>query len=538
MPTRRTAIASLAGVLTVASLAVVWPGLLHAAVSRPVVQLDGDPTVRTVISEDFLFTQGGAPGAEFGSAVAFGDIDGDGFEDAIVGQRALNRVLVYLGAALPGDKAYFLDPNAADVIIEATGGGVDRIASFGFSLGAVDLDLDGKDDILIGAPFSDPSAREDAGLAYLVMGSQELADAGLFQIDDPNTSVVIHKLTRGTAASDGDLLGFSVAGGEVVGPVDAYLAVSARNADGAAAASGVVHVMWGSALLSGSRTIDLTVSSTVTFVGADAQDAFGESLAACDVDGSGDDDLVVGVLFGDGPANAGLNRGEVRVFLGENIDSGFFTGSVPASAANLTIHGAQDGDDLGFSVACGDVNDDAWGDVIAGALFADSVGDARPSAGEAYVFRGRVSQVDPNNPARRELLDPVTLAVQLPVDLGSGASADLVLFGATTADQLGFSVAVGDVDGDSIGDVIVGARRYDADQTRVNVGITYLIQGGSGLFAGAGVSRSIDLHTGTSPRTSMTRLIARGTSSSSEPTSMSSIGPGPATSGAAATSTS
>jgi len=113
-------------------------------------------------------------------------------------------------------------------------------------------------------------------------------------------------------------------------------------------------------------------------------------------------------------ADAGVNRGEALLFLGENISTGIHSGTISSAAADMTIYGATDGDDLGYTVACGDVNSDGRADLLVGAIFADSIGEARPSAGEAYLFRGRASLPDPGTPGRRLLIDPKTAAVQAP----------------------------------------------------------------------------------------------------------------------------
>ena len=61
--------------------------------------------------------------------------------------------------------------------------------------------------------------------------------------------------------------------------------------------------------------------------------------------------------------------------------------SVPGQQ-ELTILGAEPEDELGFSVASGDVNGDGMDDIIGGALLADGPDNARPDAGEAYVIFG------------------------------------------------------------------------------------------------------------------------------------------------------
>src|SRR6185503_4468496 len=112
------------------------------------------------------------------------------------------------------------------------------------------------------------------------------------------------------------------------------------------------------ALPAGGGVFDLSTGSDVSLYGEDPGDALGEWIATCDVDGAGDDDLVTGAIFSDGADNAGVNRGEMTVVLGENVAGGWQAGSIRASQADLRVHGAGNGDDFGYSVGCADLDGD------------------------------------------------------------------------------------------------------------------------------------------------------------------------------------
>ncbi|HKY33244.1 MAG TPA: FG-GAP-like repeat-containing protein [Candidatus Polarisedimenticolia bacterium] len=469
-----------------------------AVLPRPVVQLDGDASLHALDSEELLLARSGqTSGTEFGSAAAIEDVDGDGLQDAIVGQRAANRVSIYRGRRSAADAPYAADPAAADVVLTAGAGGVQQ---FGFAVAAADLDGDGLAEVIVGAPFSDAAGRSDQGAAYVIRGAGALPSGTVLDVTAPAPAgVEVLVLGRGAEAAAGDLLGFALA---VMrrGSAAPRLVVTARGAGAPSPprpGAGAAHVVAGPSLPPGG-TFDLSLGSETTIFGADASDAFGEWAAACDVDGAGEEDLLVGAIFGDGPANAGVNRGEALLFLGENLTGGHFGPQAGAADADLTLSGATNGDDLGYSVACADLNGDGLGDMVAGALFADAAAESRPSAGELYVVRGRPSV--PGAGGRRVLIDPLTSAAQQPIDLGAQPGyPDLTLLGATTGDQLGFSAAAGDLDGDGVGDLMAGARLYDRSQSAVNTGIVYLLLGGSSLLSrpSPAAGRVIDLRAGT-----------------------------------------
>ena len=177
------------------------------------------------------------------------------------------------------------------------------------------------------------------------------------------------------------------------------------------------------------------------FTGEVAGDFAGLSVStAGDVNGDGFDDVLVGAPY----ANAG--GGVAYLLLGSTEPS---TRSLHAADAQLW--GDPDGEFAGISIAgAGDTDGDGFGDVLVGAV--DNA-DGGYMAGAAYLMLGSAS--------------PASLFLD---------TAEAQFSGAAAGDNAGFGVAgAGDVDGDGLADLLVGA--YDDDDGGANAGAAYLILG-------------------------------------------------------------
>jgi len=187
--------------------------------------------------------------------------------------------------------------------------------------------------------------------------------------------------------------------------------------------------------------------SDYTFVSEEHYDYAGWSVSAAgDVDGDGLDDILVSAYGND---DGGSAAGKIYLILGASLG---FASEIDLSLADYSFVGEYDYDYAGHSIsAAGDVDGDGLDDILVGAYLNDDGGSA---AGKTYLILG--------------------------ASLGSTSSlsllhADYSFLGENTDDYAGYSVSgAGDVDGDGLDDILVGAYNYDD-----RAGKTYLILGSS-----------------------------------------------------------
>jgi hypothetical protein len=367
--------------------------------------------------------------ASFGTSVgSAGDVNGDGFDDVVVGASRYNNGQSDEGRAF----AYYGSAGGPSMAPDWAAESDQHVSYFGHSVGtAGDVNGDGYADVIVGAwRYSHGQIKE--GMAFLYLGSE----GGL-------------SVTRNwTAESDqvNASLGNSVGtAGDVNGDGYDDVIVGARYYSNGQEFEGAAFVYHGSPG-GPSITADWTAESHQ----ADAW--FGGSVgSAGDVNGDGYDDVIVGAYnydFG--------QEDEGRAFVYQGSADGL------SVTPDWTAESDQRFAYFGYSVgAAGDVNGDGYADVIVGAYLFDNGQDGE---GRSFVYHGSAT------------------GLSTTPDWTAESNQELAYFGASLG-------TAGDVNADGYDDVIVGTQQFDNDQTDEGRALLFL-GSADGLSTTAGSKES------------------------------------------------
>ena len=380
---------------------------------------------------------GESAGDEAGTAVAaVGDLNGDGFDDVLIGAPYDDIDAIDAGTAYVvfGGITGLLDLSSADARLIGESGSDNA----GLSVSAAgDVDGDGYDDLLVGAWYANSGAT-DAGAAYLLLGPVT-GDVDLATAD---------YILSGDGADDNAGSGLAAIG-DWDGDGVPDLTVGAFGEDSGASNAGAAYLLSGADLATG------TLGSTAwaQFTGERSDDQVGRSVASAgDVDGDGQLDLLISAPPEDSGGNA---SGSVYLVLGPS--SG---GTVDLRYADAQLYGEGDNHFAGRTVAgLEDLDGDGYDDVFIGADGEDSVSSGN---GAAYLWNGPIPS------GSRDLSNATTKFV-----------------GDTGLDYIGRSVSNGgDLNGDGETDLLIGGTGDDYGDTDAGGGFVVL-----GPFSAGTVSK-------------------------------------------------
>jgi len=455
---------------------VTWTnGAAVLLIDEDVLVFTGEIDAATMTGE-VGFRIFGADAGDYASTVSSaGDINGDGFDDLIVGavgaDNEAGEAFVVFGTA-----AGFADIDLSVIDLVATGKGF-RIfgdnAGVGASVASAgDINGDGFDDLVIGAHRN----GDIPGKAIVLFGrGTPFADIDLSAID----LVASNAGFRIFGADGGDHTGGSVSSaGDINGDGFDDLIVGAFDADGLAEDkdyAGEAIVVFGK----GETFADIDLATLdpadgFRIFGADEGDNAGWSVSSAgDINGDGFDDLIIGVPFADGLADGKSSAGEAIVVFGRGTgfaDIDVFAIDLVATGTGFRIFGADEFDRAGISVSsAGDINGDGFDDLIVGARYGDGRTVLKPNSGEAIVVFGRETP----------FADIDVSAIDL-VATGTGFR----IFGANGFDVAGSSVSsAGDINGDGFDDLIVGTQYADGAAGTDQAGQAIVVFGKANGFA-------------------------------------------------------
>jgi hypothetical protein len=325
----------------------------------------------------------------FGTRLAWGDFNGDGFDDLAVGAPTEG-----VGAAERAGALHVLYGSAAGLSAtgtqfwtEETAGIVDTAETddyFADRLVTGDFNGDGRDDLAIAAPGEMLGAVIGAGATHVLYGTPDGLTATGAQFWHQNVSGIADD------AEDEDFFGDTLVTGDFNGDGRDDLVIGVPYEDSTDFLdSGAIHVLSGG--VNGLTTTGARFLTQDNLAGgelAEDFDAFGERLHSADVTGDGRDDLLIGVPREDLEDLFVEDAGVLHLVTGGS------TGLRNAAATVVSQATANIGAEpfsyeyFAETLASGDFNGDGFADVAVGVPADDRPETEIEGAGGAHILMG------------------------------------------------------------------------------------------------------------------------------------------------------
>jgi hypothetical protein len=390
------------------------------------------------------------------TSLSSGDFNDDGEPDYLIGapqgdgpnddRPDAGEAYIILG---PVARSLDLGVTTPDVVIYGGAAG----DGLGYSVLAADVNDDGRDDVLVGAPGVtagfDP--RTDQGRVYGFFGGSDLGEERQLDLVEDVYDVTI------TGAEGFSRLGHAMAGGDVDGDGASDLVVGAPFAGrlegsapgGERTALGEAYIILGHEDLSGERNIARDEYDSL-ISGSHALGEFGSTIAVADIDDDGTDDIMIGAHRASAGDPERGSSGEAFVFYGRD-DFAQRISTQDGDEDALVV--GEAGTTLGYPLATGDFNGDEVADVAIGAQL-EANGDVQGSGAIHVLFGG----------------DRLDQSIDL-----AATDADVRVVGQETSEFLPSALTSVDINGDGNDELIAGSMLVASGDDRFGGGLVYAL---------------------------------------------------------------
>jgi hypothetical protein len=341
--------------------------------------------------------------------------------------------------------------------------GGNNAKSIGSSITSGDINGDSINDLIFSSKSDGPSNnRRNCGAVYVTFGNT--IQTPVRYIESQYDMVVY-----GDEAYD--RMGDALAVGDINNDEIQDIIISSKWAYGynnGKIKSGEIYVLFGNSSLPTKWDLNKT-SPNITIFGADSYDEIGHSITCGDINGDDIDDIIFSSIYADGPTNTRNTCGETYVIFGNESIPSKLNLSV---SVNMTIYGRDSMDQMGESIATGDLNSDGYDDIVIGAHWADGFNNQLTNSGESYIIFGNSSD---------NLNDTIDLSKTKP---------NITVYGIDYWDYSGRTVATGNLNGDNYDDIIISSKADGINNNKLDCGEVYILYCNHSISSNLSLSKS------------------------------------------------